>query len=71
MKQILCSIPPNVSLWAYTNMSQKDWVVLDTETTGRLGEIIDLAILNHEGEVIFDDLLKPTQVGPLAGLGAK
>ena len=60
MKLILCSIPPNVSLWAYTNMSQKDWVMLDTETTGRLGEIIDLAILNHEGEVIFDDLLKPT-----------
>jgi DNA polymerase-3 subunit epsilon len=41
-------------------MSQSDWVVLDTETTGRPGEIIDLAILNHEGKVIFDSLLKPT-----------
>ena len=64
MKQILCPISPNVSLWAYTNFSQKDWVVLDTETTGRPGEIIDLAILNHEGEVIFDDLLKPTVTIP-------
>lgn len=41
-------------------MSRNDWVVLDTETTGLSGEIIDLAILNHEGEVIFDALLKPT-----------
>ncbi len=60
MKQILCSVPQNVSHWAHTNICQSDWVVLDTETTGRPGEIIDLAIINHEGEVIFDSLLKPT-----------
>ena len=60
MLQKLCPIPQNVSEWACMNMSQIDWIVLDTETTGRPGEIIDLAILNHEGKVIFDSLLKPT-----------
>src|SRR5947209_15052473 len=64
MKQILCPVPQNVSHWAYTNLCQSDWVVLDTETTGSPGEIIDLAILNHEGEVIFDSLLKPTVLIP-------
>jgi DNA polymerase III subunit epsilon len=60
MLQRLCPTPQNVSDWAWVNMSQIDWVVLDTETTGRPGEIIDLAIINHEGEVVFDSLLKPT-----------
>lgn len=65
MKQTLCPIPQDASIWAYTNMCQSDWVVLDTETTGRPGEIIDLAILNHEGKVIFDSLLKPRMSIPL------
>ena len=65
MKQILCPIPPNVSQWAYTNMSRDDWIVLDTETTGIPSEIIDLAIINHKGEAIFDDLLKPTVSIPI------
>ncbi|KAA3643864.1 MAG: 3'-5' exonuclease [Chloroflexi bacterium] len=35
---------------------------LDTETTGtgRLDEVIDLAVINSDGTVLFDSLVKPT-----------
>jgi DNA polymerase-3 subunit epsilon len=33
--------------------------ILDTETTGMQGEIIDLCILSVDGRVLFDSLIKP------------
>jgi DNA polymerase III epsilon subunit-like protein len=35
------------------------YVVLDTETTGLYGEIIELAIVDINGNVLFDKLLRP------------
>jgi DNA polymerase III subunit epsilon len=34
---------------------------LDTETTSLDGEVIDLAILGPEGEILFDSLIKPME----------
>ena len=35
------------------------YVVLDTETTGLYGEIIELSIVGIDGNVLFDKLLRP------------
>lgn len=39
----------------------EDWLVLDTETTGlkRPCEIIDIAVVDHTGEVLLDTLVRP------------
>ena len=45
---------------------EKQPVYLDTETTG-LGnkdEIIELSIIDHDGSVLFDELIKPSQSIP-------
>jgi len=41
----------------------EDWIVLDTETTGlkRPCEIIDIAVIEHTGEILLDTLIKPRQ----------
>jgi DNA polymerase III epsilon subunit-like protein len=36
------------------------YVVIDSETTGLQGEILDLAIVAVDGTVLFNELLKPT-----------
>jgi DNA polymerase III subunit epsilon len=43
-------------------MNQNNYVVLDTETTGinNSAQIVQLAILAHDGTVVMDTLLKPT-----------
>lgn len=49
--------------WARRKMASKDWVVLDTETTG-LGdkdEIIQIAIVDHDGKTLLDTLVKPVR----------
>lgn len=52
---------PDLPTWAYRNMHEKtDWVVLDTETTGLPGEVCDIAIVSHSGEILLDTLIKPT-----------
>lgn len=45
--------------WAYERMNKADFVVLDTESTSLDGEIVDIAILDATGAVIFDSLIKP------------
>jgi DNA polymerase-3 subunit epsilon len=47
--------------WAHQRMEKKDFIVLDTETTSLDGEVIDLAILDAEGKVLFDSLIKPME----------
>lgn len=43
----------------------KDFLVLDTETTGiKRGEIVQIAIINSTGEILIDTLVKPTEAIP-------
>lgn len=52
-------------LWAREQLSQKDWVILDTETTGLYdAEIVEIAIINPLGEALLDMLVKPTILIP-------
>lgn len=52
-------------LWAREQLSQNDWVILDTETTGLYdAEIVEIAIINHLGEMLLDTLIKPSIVIP-------
>lgn len=37
----------------------KEYFILDTETTGLNGEVIQIAIIDHEKTVHFDSLIKP------------
>lgn len=61
--------------WAQAMLAHKQAVILDTETTGlsNTDEIVQLAILRVDGEVLYDSLLKPTcpipsQVSKLHGI---
>lgn len=55
--------------WAQALLKRSDWVILDTETTG-LGpkdEIIQIAILNPESQVLLDTLIRPSRpISPAA-----
>ncbi len=51
----------NAVLWAREQLSQKDWAILDTETTGLYGaEIVEIAIIDSLGEILLDALVKPS-----------
>lgn len=54
--------------WAKSlmTMDDPDWVILDTETTGLDGnaEIIEIAIITREGEILLNELIKPWQPIP-------
>jgi DNA polymerase-3 subunit epsilon len=46
-------------LWAREQLSQNDWAILDTETTGLYdAEIVEIAIINNLGEMLLDALVK-------------
>jgi DNA polymerase-3 subunit epsilon len=48
-------------LWAREQLKQNDWVILDTETTGLYdAEIVEIAIINHLGEMLLNTLIKPS-----------
>jgi DNA polymerase III subunit epsilon len=55
--------------WARSLLKRSDWVILDTETTG-LGprdEIIQIAILSPEDQVLLETLIRPSQpISPTA-----
>lgn len=59
--------PPNgpavnqnkAKLWAKDALSDQTAVILDTETTSFQGEIIELAIIDLEGNVLFHSCFKP------------
>ena len=52
--------------WARDLLQRKDWVILDTETTGTLeyDEIVQVAILSSDGKTLMDTLVQPTQPIP-------
>lgn len=64
------SAPPSGGMhpasWARDLFRRDDWVLLDTETTGLDGgaEIIDLALLDRDGTVLLDTLLRPQRPIP-------
>lgn len=50
-------------------MTRQDWVVLDTETTGRDAnapetEIVEIVIVAHDGTVLLNSLVKPEKPIP-------
>lgn len=54
--------------WARALLNQADFVVLDTETTGLHfdAEIVQIAIVAPSGQVLLDQLIKPTRPIPPA-----
>lgn len=50
-------------LWAREMMGQ-DFCILDAETTGLEGEIVELAVVDKTGQPLIDILVKPTELIP-------
>jgi DNA polymerase-3 subunit epsilon len=53
-----------MSLVAYARdlLQRDDWVILDTETTGKepySDELVEIAIIDHKGTVLLNSLIKP------------
>lgn len=45
--------------WCRSVVSSDDHVIIDTKTTGKYGEVIDLVIIDPKGDVLYNKLLKP------------
>lgn len=55
----------NAVKWAIEQLALNDWVILDTETTGLYdAEIVEIAVINHLGEMLLDTLVKPSILIP-------
>lgn len=56
-----------VTDWARDLLRRRDWVILDTETTGTsdFDEIVQVAILSCEGKTLLNTLVQPTQLIPV------
>lgn len=53
--------------WARSLLERTDWVVIDTETTGLesiIGEVVSVAIMDPNGRVLLDTLIKPSKSIP-------
>lgn len=48
--------------WARELIARRDWVVVDTETTGigPTDQVVQIAVLDHAGRVLVDTLVQPT-----------
>lgn len=45
--------------WAHDLMQRQDWCVIDTETSGLRGVILELAIIAPDGGELFNSLINP------------
>ncbi len=55
----------NAVKWAREQLTQNDWVILDTETTGLYdAEIVEIAVINCVGEPLLNVLIKPSILIP-------
>jgi len=46
--------------WAKKQLKGEEWVILDTETTGLdNAEIVQIGIIDREGKIVLDSLIKP------------
>ncbi len=54
--------------WAKNTLQSPSLVILDTETTGLSNhdEIVSIGVIDGQGTVLLDHLIKPTRVIPLA-----
>lgn len=59
VKDVVKPIHPYIK-WCREVVASENYVILDTETTDLYGEIIDLAIIDVKGVVLYNSLLKPT-----------
>jgi len=50
--------------WCCLRIASDDAVIVDTETTGKYGEVIDLAIIDAKGEELYNKLLRPSCLKP-------
>lgn len=48
--------------WARRVLTSSNYIILDTETTGlgKMDEIIELAIINNRGKIVFNERIRPT-----------
>jgi DNA polymerase-3 subunit epsilon len=44
--------------WAY-NLMQRPFFILDTETASLNGEVIQLGLIDHRGDIVINQLVKP------------
>lgn len=48
-------------IWAREQLTQDDWTILDTETTGLYdAQIVEIAIIDRTGQTLLDTFIKPT-----------
>lgn len=47
--------------WCKDLMQRTDWLIIDTETTGvdSSAEVVQIAVIDHEGKEVFHSLIKP------------
>jgi len=60
--------PDEAHMWL-RKLHQSDYVILDTETTGsrRYSQVIEIAVLSKQGNVLFHSLLQPsTSIEPIS-----
>src|SRR5581483_966548 len=56
----------SVTAWARALQRRQDVVYLDTDTTGlgRAAEIVDIAIVDSVGRILFNSLVRPSRSMP-------
>jgi hypothetical protein len=53
--------------WAASLLQRSDWCLLDTETTSLTGYLVELAILDPTGQVLFNRVINPqARIDPVA-----
>lgn len=45
--------------WAHDLMQRKDWAIIDTETSGLRGVVLEIAIIAPDGSELFNSLIHP------------
>lgn len=45
--------------WAAELLQREDWAILDLETTSLSGAIVEIAVIDHEGNTLFHSLVNP------------
>jgi hypothetical protein len=58
-ERVLTKSGENAVAWAKERLEKKDFVILDTETTHLKGEIVSLAVIDHDGNALINTLIKP------------
>jgi DNA polymerase III epsilon subunit-like protein/rubredoxin len=57
----------DAAAWAATMLQRSDWCLLDTETTSLYGYLVEIAILDPTGRILFNRVINPqTPIDPEA-----